>query len=172
MSIKKEDHVNQPDMELIHSRELQKKLDQAEEKVNEYWDKLLRMQAEMENVSRRSERDVANAHKFALEKFATELLPVIDNLERAVHTTHGQTADELIEGVNLTLKLFYSVVQKFGLEQINPENQAFDPEFHQAISIQVDHSVKAGTVLSVLQKGYLLNNRLIRPALVVVSKAE
>jgi molecular chaperone GrpE len=151
-------------------QELQKKLDEAEQKVGEYWDKLLRMQAEMENVSRRAERDVANAHKFALEKFTAELLPIIDNLERAVSTAQQQNANEMIEGVNLTLQLFYSTLQKFGIEQINPENQLFNPEFHQAISTQIDGSVKSGTVLNVLQKGYMLNNRLVRPALVVVSK--
>jgi molecular chaperone GrpE len=152
-------------------KEMQEKLTQAEEKADQHFEKLLRLQAEMENSQRRSERDVANAHKFALEKFIAELLPIIDNLERTIATAEeNHVPSGLLEGVNLTLKLFYAALEKFGVQQINPENQPFNPEFHQAISTQVDTNVEPGTVLVVMQKGYLLNNRLIRPALVVVSK--
>lgn len=152
-------------------RELQDKLTQTEEKAEQYFEKALRLQADIENSQRRNERDVANAHKYALEKFVSELLPIIDNLERTIETAEEKhTPQSMLEGVNLTLKLFYSATEKFGVQQVNPIKQPFNPEFHQAISTQADNSVVPGTVLSVLQKGYLLNSRLIRPALVVVSK--
>ncbi len=153
--------------------ELQKKLDEADAKANENWERVLRMQADADNLQRRVERDVANAHKYALEKFVLELLPVIDNLERAIsaHISEESGSGTLLDGVSLTLKMFQSAVEKFGVEQVNPENAPFNPELHQAVSTQEDASVKPNTVLQVLQKGYLLNNRLIRPALVVVSKA-
>lgn len=145
--------------------ELQNKLTAAEEKAAQNWDRALRIQAEKDNTDRRAERDIANAHKFALEKFSLELLPVVDNLERAL----DHESDEL-EGVKMTLKTLISAMEKFGVVQINPVSEAFNPEFHQAVATQEDASVKPGTVLSVMQKGYLLNGRLIRPALVVVSK--
>jgi molecular chaperone GrpE len=156
--------------------ELLHKLDEAEQKANQHWERILRMQAEADNAARRAERDVASAHKFALEKFANELLPIIDSLElclKSVPTAdHEQTA-AVLEGVNLTLKLFYAAMEKFGIVQVNPIDSAmFDPEHHQAISLQTDTTLPAGSVLSVLQKGYTLNGRLLRPALVVVSKAE
>ncbi len=145
--------------------DLQNKLTAAEEKATQNWDRALRIQAEMDNTQRRVERDIANAHKFALEKFVMELLPVVDNLERAL----DHESDEL-EGVKLTLKTLINAMEKFGVEQVNPISQAFNPDFHQAVAAQEDASVKPNTVMSVMQKGYLLNGRLIRPALVVVSK--
>ena len=155
--------------------ELMHQLDETEQKCNQYWERILRMQAESDNAVRRAERDVANAHKFALEKFVAELLPIVDSLESCIANVPlemQQKASSVIEGVQLTLKMFYAAMEKFGVKQINPVSEPFDPEFQQAISMQHDPSVKPGTVISVLQKGYTLNNRLIRPALVVVSKAE
>lgn len=152
-------------------QELMQKLDEAEQKANQYWERLLRLQAENENTLRRTERDIANAHKYALEKFAIELLPIIDSLELCL-TTAPQGApgtSAVLEGVELTLKMFGSALEKFGIQQINPVAEIFDPEFQQAISMQYDPNVKSGTVLSVLQKGYVLNNRLLRPALVIVA---
>lgn len=151
--------------------ELMKQLNDAEQKTTQYWDRILRMQADQENAARRTERDIANAHKYALEKFLMDLLPVIDNLERAVIAAQESQADAaaILEGVNLTLKLLYGVLEKAGIQQINPLNESFNPLFHEAVSIQADGS-KPGLVLSVLQKGYLLNDRLVRPAMVVVSK--
>lgn len=151
--------------------ELLQKLDEADQKANQYWERILRMQAENENAVRRTERDVANAHKYALEKFVTELLPIIDSLELCISSA-SSSQDSVIEGVNLTLKMFYSAMDKFGVKQINPLNEPFDPEYQQAISMQYDPDIKPGIVISVLQKGYSLNARLIRPALVVVSRAE
>jgi molecular chaperone GrpE len=147
--------------------ELQKKLTETEEKAAENWERLLRNQAETENMQRRVERDIANAHKFALEKFVMELLPVVDNLERAL----GH-ANEDMEGIELTLKTLIGAMEKFGVQQVNPLSQPFNPEWHQAVSTQADSTVKPGTVLHVMQKGYLLNGRLVRPALVVVSKQD
>ena len=155
--------------------ELMQKLGEAELKSNQYWERILRMQADNENALRRTERDVANAHKYALEKFATELLPIVDSLELCIANVPAdlqEKAGSIIEGVNLTLKMFYAAMDKFGIQQVNPLNDPFNPEFEQAISMQESKSVPPGTVISVLQKGYTLNNRLIRPALVVVSKGQ
>jgi len=152
--------------------EMMQKLDEAEQKANQFWERILRMQAENENATRRVERDVANAHKYALEKFATELLPIVDSLELCVSSATPETHESFIEGVNLTLKMFYAALEKFGVKQVNPVGEPFDPEHQQAISMQFDPSAKPGIVLSVLQKGYTLNGRLLRPALVVVSKWE
>lgn len=153
-------------------QELQKQLTEAEEKATQYWERMLRMQAETENIQRRVERDIANAHKFALEKFSLELLPVIDSLERAIasHSEDESGAGSLLDGVKLTLKMFTAVMEKFGIEQVDPEGEPFNPELHQAVSTLSDTEVKPNTVVNVLQKGYLLNKRLIRPALVVVAK--
>lgn len=154
--------------------ELQTKLTEAEEKATQNWERVLRMQADVDNAQRRSERDIANAHKFALEKFVMELLPVVDNLERALEhhgeEGEGSGAATILEGVNMTLKSLTDAMEKFGVQQINPELQPFNPEFHQAVATQPDPSVKPGLVISVMQKGYTLNGRLVRPALVVVSK--
>jgi molecular chaperone GrpE len=151
--------------------ELQKKLDEAETKANESWDRLLRQQAEMDNMQRRVERDVANAHKYALEKFVPELLPVIDSMERSLQISSDEhSVNAVLEGISLTLKLFYGTIEKFGVVQIDPEGEVFNPELHQAVSVQETPGTKSGIVLNVLQKGYSLNGRLIRPALVVVSK--
>jgi molecular chaperone GrpE len=153
--------------------ELMKKLDETEQKMNEYWERVLRMQAEADNAARRFERDLANAHKFGIEKFIYELLPIIDSLELSITNVPNDTvgaAECMLEGINLTLKMFYTAMEKFGIKQVNPIAKPFDPEFQQAISMQVDPNVKPGIVISVLQKGYTLNKRLIRPALVVVAK--
>jgi molecular chaperone GrpE len=169
------ENVNEDEALLEHPSyiELQKKLDEAEEKANQNWDRSLRIQAEMDNTQRRAERDVSNAHKYALEKFSLELLPVVDNLERSLLTSEEEhSVNAVLEGIKLTLKMFHAALEKFGVEQVNPEGQVFNPDLHQAVSVQVDPKIKPNTVINVLQKGYLLNNRLIRPALVVVSKAE
>lgn len=155
--------------------ELMQKLDEAEHKNNQYWERIVRMQAETDNATRRAERDVANAHKYALEKFIADLLPIVDSLELCLSNTPADqqgAAEAVMEGVKLTLKMFYASMEKFAIKQVNPVSQPFNPEFEQAISMQEDDSVKPGTVISVLQKGYTLNNRLIRPALVVVAKAK
>lgn len=152
--------------------ELIERLNQAEQKANDNWERALRSQAEVDNAVRRAERDVANAHKYALEKFVNELLPIVDSLELSAASVPPDmqvAAKPVLEGVELTLKMFYSAMEKFGIQAISPLGQPFNPEFEQAISMQ-ESDQPAGTVLSVLQKGYTLNNRLVRPALVVVAK--
>ncbi|MCD6038706.1 MAG: hypothetical protein K0S27_106 [Gammaproteobacteria bacterium] len=154
------------------SADLQKQLSGAEEKANKYWEQLLRTQAEMKNLERRVEQDIANAHKYALKNFVLELLPIVDSLERAVaaHKNEESGVGSLVDGVKLTLKMFYTALEKFDVEQVDPLAQPFNPDLHQAVSTQVDCDAKPGSVISVLQKGYLLNDRLVRPALVIVAK--
>ena len=147
-------------------------IDAMQQQVNQANEQLLRVQAEMQNVRRRAERDVENAHKFALEKFATELLSVVDNLERALGAinTEDESQKSVAEGIELTLKTFIDVLAKFNVEAVEPEGQPFDADLHQAVSTVPNTDVEPNTVIDVFQKGYTLNGRLIRPAMVVVSK--
>jgi molecular chaperone GrpE len=163
----------EPDvLEKLSYDELHKKATEAEQKANQHWDRLLRMQAETDNLQRRAERDVANAHKYGLEKFVLELLPVVDNLERSLQTSvEEHSNNSVLEGIKMTLKMFQDALAKFEVKQVDPMGDAFDHELHQAISVEVNSEIKPNTIVRVLQKGYLLNNRLIRPALVIVSKA-
>ena len=134
-------------------------------------DKAVRAQAEMENLRKRTARDVENAHKYALEKFVQELLPVIDSLELGLSTSVDiENAEDLRKGMDLTLEMFKIVIEKFGVVIVNPETEKFDPEFHEAISMQETKNVKSGEIVAVMQKGYSLNGRLIRPAMVIVAK--
>jgi molecular chaperone GrpE len=151
--------------------ELSAQLVAMETKANENWDKLLRCQAEIENLRYRSARDLNQSRKFALENFVRELLPVVDNLERALEQKNDTKVTDLFTGVELTLKLLQSTLEKHDVKPVNPLNEAFDPTLHEAMSMQEDAEKAPGTVLMVLQKGYLLHDRLLRPALVVVSKA-
>ena len=144
----------------------------SEAKVKEQQDSVLRAKAEVENMRRRTEQEIDKARKFALNKFAEELLPVIDNLERAMQAADAdnEVVKPLFEGVELTHKTFVDVVAKFGLKEINPEGEVFNPELHQAMSIQESPDHEPNTVMFVMQKGYELNGRVIRPAMVMVSK--
>jgi len=153
--------------------ELHSLLEDARSKADEHWDQCLRLQAELDNLRKRNERDLANAHKFALEKFAAELLPVKDSLEMGLAAADEQNADvgKLKEGSELTLKMLGSALEKFNIKEINPLNESFNPEYHEAMSIQERADVAANTIVTVVQKGYLLNERLIRPAMVIVSRA-
>ena len=153
--------------------ELVKKLVLAEQKATENWDKSLRIQAEMENLRRRTQKDLENAHKFALEKFSKELLSVMDSLELGIQASNAEEADvtKLREGSELTLKQFETVFAKFDVKAVGAEGDNFDPDFHQAMTIQASAEHEPNTLMTVFQKGYTLNGRLIRPAMVVVSKA-
>lgn len=153
--------------------ELEAKLTAAENKVEEQKDSVIRAHAESENVRRRAAQDVDKAHKFALEKFVNELLPVIDNMERAIDAADREleVLKPMIEGVELTLKSLQDAVVKFGIEVVDPQGEAFDPAKHQAMGMQESADVPANTVIAVMQKGYQLNGRLIRPAMVMISKA-
>ncbi|TNI50166.1 nucleotide exchange factor GrpE [Aeromonas veronii] len=153
--------------------ELEAQLETAIQKAAEERERALRTAAEMENLRRRTELDVEKAHKFALEKFANELLPVLDNLERAIELAdkENETLKPMIEGVELTLKSMQSGVAKFGLVALDPINQPFDPNAHQAMSMVPSADVAPNTVIAVMQKGYDLNGRVIRPAMVMIAKA-
>lgn len=145
--------------------------------VKEAQEQMLRSQAEMQNVRRRAEIDVEKAHKFALEKFVKELLPVADSLEKAVESTEGKESDgELVasirEGVDMTLNLFMNSLGKFNVEQLNPVGEPFDPQQHEAMSMVPSPDAEPNSIVAVVQKGYLLNGRVVRPAMVVVAKAE
>ena len=149
------------------------KLAQAEAAAQEEKDRALRIAAEMENLRRRSALDVEKAHKFALEKFSGELLPVIDSLERALELSdrENEALKPTLEGVDLTLRSMLSTVAKFGVEAINPLGEPFDPNRHQAISMVENGQVAPNSVIAVMQKGYELNGRIIRPAMVMVARA-
>ncbi len=150
---------------------LQEALQQAQAKAQENWDKLLRVQAELDNLRKRSQRDLENAHKYAIERFVAELLPVKDSLELGLgHSREQADAEKLHEGMELTLKMLAQVFDKFHVQEIDPQGQPFDPAFHQAMTLQENSELPPNTVISVMQKGYILNGRLLRPAMVIVSK--
>ena len=144
-------------------------LDALQAKADENWDRYLRAVAELENVRKRAAKDVENARKFALERFARELLTVKDSFEMGLAAVEDETVDSLLEGSAATLKLLSNTLQQFGIVELNPEGEPFDPEFHEAISMQPSTDVEPGSVITVAQKGYTLNGRLLRPAMVIVA---
>ena len=146
---------------------------QLEEDLAAARDAALRSQADAQNIKRRAEQDIEKARKFGLEQFARELLPVVDNLERALEATAGQdeAVKPIAEGVELTLKSFLDALRKFNLEAVDPVGEPFDPNLHQAMSMVENADVEPNSVIAVMQKGYTLNGRLLRPAMVMVSKA-
>lgn len=145
-------------------------LAEVQAKADENWERYVRAVAETENVRKRTARDVENAHKFALERFGKELLAVTDGLEMALAASENATAESLLEGNRATLKLLGTTMERFGISAIDPEGEPFDPEFHEAISVQHSDTAEPGTVMVVMQKGYLLNGRLLRPAMVIVAE--
>ena len=162
-----------PELEADSIEELQAKLTEAEAQAQENWEKLLRVNAEMDNLRRRTERELENAHKYALERFAQELLAVRDSLEMGVAAAEQEEAsvEKIKEGTELTLKMLESAMDKFNIQPIEPMGEPFNPELHQAMSMVEMPDKAPNTVINVMQKGYLLNDRLIRPAMVMVSKA-
>lgn len=147
-------------------------LNEARELAAERWNELLRTQAELENFRKRSRREVENAHKFGLERLVSELLPIRDGLELGLAAA-GQGSVDIVgvcEGLELTLKMLNAALEKFGVEEINPVDGRFDPEFHQAMSMQEVAGKDSGQITMVVQKGFLLNGRLVRPAMVIVAK--
>ncbi len=169
-----ESNAGEADQTSELSSEIDKLVQEAvDAALAEQHDMVLRAQAEVQNMRRRCEQDVEKAHKFALEKFGTELLPVIDNLERAlqaVTNADDESVKALYEGVELTLKGFVETLSKHNIEQLDPQGEPFDPQQHEAMSIVENDNVEPNTVLTVVQKGYRLNGRVIRPAMVMVSK--
>ena len=148
-------------------------VEQLQEDLLAARDAALRSQADAQNVKRRAEQDVEKARKFGLEQFARELLPVVDNLERALEATAGndENVKPIAEGVELTLKSFLDALRKFNIEAVEPTGEPFDPNLHQAMSMVENPDVEPNSVIAVMQKGYTLNGRLLRPAMVMVSKA-
>ncbi len=160
------------DLNATPPTQLAEELTKAARLAEENWDKFVRTQAELENLKRRAEKDLQNAHKFGLEKFARELLPVADSLELglSVETGDNPEVQKLREGMELTLKQLIASLEKFNVTPIDPEGDKFNPELHQAMATQPTDEAEPNTVLKVYQKGYLLNDRLLRPAMVVVAQ--
>ena len=153
--------------------ELEAALAASEQKLVEQKDSVMRAIADADNSRKRSEGEIDKARKFALEKFAGELLPVADNLERALQVANpeDEAIKPVVDGVELTLKSFVSTIEKFGMKVIDPQGETFNPELHQAMSMQENSELPPNTVMAVMQKGYELNGRLLRPAMVMVTRA-
>ena len=149
---------------------LEAQLEDAQAKASENWDQYLRAKAEIDNLRRRNTIDLENAHKFGAEKLVTEILPVLDSMAMGL-ATEDASAKSLREGMELTMSMLVKMMEKVGIEEIDPMNEKFDAEKHQAMGMQPNADVKPNTVIAVMQKGYALNNRLLRPAMVMVSKA-
>jgi len=160
-------------MQEVTVESLQLELQESVEKAEAYRDEAVRAQAEMQNVRRRAEQDVSKAHKFGQEKLVVELLNLVDNLERALVASRAENAtlENLLEGVEMSQSMLMEGLKKFNVEQLDPHGEPFDPEQHEAMTAIPNAEMEPNTVMEVFQKGYTLNGRLIRPAMVVVSKA-
>ena len=166
---KESDAVDAPAADTDETRDPETLLEAAEAKAAENWDRYLRTAAELENVRKRATRDVENARKFALEGFGRELLAVKDTLEMGIQAAESADVESLLEGKAATLKLLSKTLERFGIEELDPVGEPFDPEFHEAMTMQPSADAEPGSVLSVVQKGYSLNGRLLRPAMVIVA---
>lgn len=149
---------------------LNQELEAAKAQAQQNWDKALRAIAELDNVNRRAQRDVEHAHKYGNEKLLNALIPVIDSIDHALEVTGSANVPSVHEGLEMTLKMFIDTLNKFGVVRIDPNNEAFNPALHEAMTMQPAEGVASNTVITVFQKGYQLNGRLIRPARVVVAK--
>jgi len=158
--------ANLSDEEII--AQLREKLDITEKKSNENWDSFVRLQAEMDNLRKRGEKQVEDAHKFASQKFVESLMPVVDSMEMGM-AAQGDV-EQIREGMGLTLKLFESVMEKNNIEAVDPMGEKFNPELHQAMGMQPNPDMENNTVMAVMQKGFTISGRLIRPAMVMVVK--
>ena len=147
--------------------------DSADDEIAQLKDQVLRSLAEVENVKRRATRDVENAHKFAVERLLSDLIPVLDSLDKAVETaSQTQGAEAIAEGVALSLKLFVDTLAKSGVEEVDPLGEPFDPQVHEAMTMVANPDAEPNSVMDVMAKGYLLNGRLVRAAKVIVVKGE
>ena len=146
-------------------------LERAKAVGEENWAKYLRASAELENLRKRSTRDVGNARKYGIERFARELLGVVDSLEMGLEAGADAAVESLLEGKQATLKLLFAAMEKSGVETIDPEGEPFDPQLHEAMTMQPSDTAEPGAVIAVVQKGYQLNGRLLRPARVIVASA-
>ena len=168
-----EDALPDGEVDGYAGEDLQAALQAAEARAEENWSQFLRARAEMENLRRRAEKDVASARQQSLEKLASELLGVKDSLEMGLQAANEDGADvaKLAEGSALTLRMFNQALEKFSIEELDPEGARFDPEAHEAMAAQEAADVEPNTVINVVQKGYRLGDRLLRPAMVIVSRA-
>lgn len=150
--------------------EAEARIAELEGELEKVKDQALRTAADAQNARRRAEQDVDKARKFALEKFVKELLPVVDSLEKALESMANDASDVHREGVEMTLNMQLSALSKFGVKPLDPQGKPFDPQFHEAMTMVPNPNMEPNTVMDVMQKGYTLNERLVRPAMVVVSK--
>ena len=177
------EEINKPDVEQDEleqaetqtpedAGDLQQQLEEARNKAEENWNQLLLARADLENMRRRHSRDLENAHKHALDKFVAELMPICDSLELGLEASskEGATLETVRDGMEMTVKMLLGSIGKMGLEQLDPTGEAFDPEVHQAVSMQAAEGVASNTVISVMQKGYRFNGRVLRPAMVIVAE--
>lgn len=162
------------DAEELSVEQLQAAYQKAQSQVQSHWERLLRKEAELQNIKKRASTEVDNVRKFALESFASELLEVVDSLEKGLEVDLAQDspAHSMLEGLQLTHKNLLKVLKKFGVEPLSPEEKPFDPQYHEAISMQVTSELPPNHVMMVIQKGYLLQSRLLRPARVIVSRED
>lgn len=159
--------IDNPEAEMLAAQ-----VEELEQAVKEAKDQALRSAAEAQNARRRAEQDAEKARKFALEKFVKEMLPVVDSLEKALESmSDDEAAKAHVEGIEMTLKMQLDALNKSGVEQLDPHGQPFDPEYHQAVAMVPSPDAEPNSVIDVMQKGYTLNGRLVRPAMVAVSKA-
>lgn len=161
-----EENLAAEDVETVEDSDA---LAELQARADENWDLYLRASAEIENIRKRAARDVEHAHKFAIESFARELLAVRDSLEMGIQAAEKADVDSLLEGKAATLKLLTTSLERFGVVEVDPEGEPFDPEQHEAMTMQPSADAEPGSVLTVIQKGYSLNGRLLRPAMVVVA---
>ncbi len=151
---------------------IEQQLERAQSTIKDYWDQIMRLKAEIDNNQKRNARDIEHAHKYVLRNFAESLLPIVDSMEMGQQVAEAENAslESIVEGTRLTMEMFTQILEKHGLQQIDPVGEQFDPEQHQAISMVDAEDAKSNTIVSVMQKGFLLNDRLVRPAMVVVAK--
>lgn len=149
---------------------LEERLTEAEQKARNEWEKSMRMQAELDNVRRRTDREIANAHRYGIERFASDCLPILDSLESAMQIAKDHNDSSMREGIELTMKLFVDVLKKHQIEEIDPLGMSFNPAEHEAMAMQEAPDAEPNTVITVFQKGYRLHDRVIRPARVIVAK--
>jgi molecular chaperone GrpE len=154
-------------------KDIQTMLEEARAQAAQNWDALLRVQADMENLRRRTRIDIENAHKYGVEKLINALVPVADSLELGLDAAHKSEAsvESIREGLDMTFKQLLDVLSNFNVERINPQGEKFNPQLHEAMTMVPSPAHEPNTVMEVFQKGYALNERLIRPARVIVSKA-
>ncbi len=170
-AVTEEETAAEPDPELPDIDRLNREIESLKLLVEENVDKAVRARAEVDNLRKRTIRDIEQAHKYALERFVTGLLPVIDSMVLGIHASEGaEDVESLREGMDLTLKMFLDTLDKFGIAELDPQGEKFNPEKHEAVSMQEVEGTEPGRVVAVMQKGYELNGRLVRPAMVMVSK--